>query len=86
MPNEGSALRPGAFAKAEIVLAGGVRVITVPATSVVTTLADEKRINTFMRLGSPSVAARLREKFPELPQQPDAKMVFTKLRQLRNSW
>jgi hydroxyacylglutathione hydrolase len=39
-----------------------------------------------MRLGSPSVAARLREKFPELPPQPDAKTVFTRLRQLRNSW
>src|SRR4051812_29797349 len=31
-----------------------------PATSIVTTLADEKRINTFMRLSSPSVAAHLR--------------------------
>jgi len=52
----------------------------------VTTLADEKRINTFMRLESPSVIARLREDFPELPQQPDAKTVFTKLRELRNKW
>src|SRR5256885_570050 len=42
-----------------------------PATSVVTTLADEKRINTFMRLSSPGVAARLREDFPDLPEQPD---------------
>jgi hydroxyacylglutathione hydrolase len=57
-----------------------------PATSIVTTLADEKRINTFMRLSSPSVAARLREDFPELPAQPDPKAVFTRLRQLRNKW
>jgi hydroxyacylglutathione hydrolase len=57
-----------------------------PATSIVTTLADEKKINTFMRLSSPSVAARLREDFPDLPERPDAKTVFTRLRQLRNKW
>jgi hydroxyacylglutathione hydrolase len=57
-----------------------------PATSIVTTLAQEKQINTFMRLSSPSVAARLREDFPDLPPQPDAKTVFTRLRQLRNKW
>ncbi len=57
-----------------------------PATSVVTTLAQEKEHNTFFRLTSPSVIARLRESFPELPEFPDAKMVFTKLRELRNKW
>lgn len=57
-----------------------------PATSLVTTLADEKRINTFMRLGSPGVIARLRQEFPDLPERPDAKTVFTKLRELRNKW
>ncbi len=57
-----------------------------PATSVVTTLADEKRINTFMRLDSPGVIARLRQEFPELGEQPDPKAVFRKLRELRNTW
>jgi hydroxyacylglutathione hydrolase len=57
-----------------------------PAKSALNTLADEKRINTFMRLNSPGVIARLREDFPELPEQPDAKTVFTKLRELRNKW
>ena len=57
-----------------------------PATSAVTTLADEKCINTFMRLSSPGVIARLREDFPDLPEQPDAKTVFTRLRELRNKW
>lgn len=52
----------------------------------VTTLGLEKEINTFFRLQSPSVIAALREKFPELPEQPDAKTVFLKLRELRNSW
>ena len=57
-----------------------------PATSAVTTLQQEKQINTFLRLTSPSVIARLRENFPDLPEQPDAKTVFVKLRELRNAW
>ena len=54
--------------------------------ALVTTLALEKEINTFFRLQSPSVIARLREAFPDLPDRPDAKTVFLKLRELRNSW
>ncbi len=57
-----------------------------PATSRVTTLDEEKRINTFLRLTSPSVIAALRQEFPDLPEQPDPKTVFVKLRQLRNKW
>ena len=30
--------------------------------------------------------AQLRQSFPDLPEQPDAKTVFVKLRELRNSW
>ncbi len=57
-----------------------------PATSVVTTLKDEKEFNAFFRLTSPSLIASLRESFPDLPEHPDARTVFVKLRQLRNSW
>jgi hydroxyacylglutathione hydrolase len=57
-----------------------------PATARVTTLQEEKEINTFLRLTSPSVIAALREAFPELPEQPDPKTVFVKLRELRNKW
>ncbi len=57
-----------------------------PGKAKVTTLALEKEINTFFRLHSPSVIARLREAFPDLPEQPDEKTVFVKLRELRNSW
>lgn len=57
-----------------------------PATSVVTTIGEEKTFNTFFRLGSASVIARLREAFPDLPALPDAKTVFTRLRELRNKW
>jgi len=42
VPNEKAALRPGAFAKADIVLAGDVRVVTVPATALVTFAGVEK--------------------------------------------
>ncbi len=57
-----------------------------PARSAVTTLAEEKRFNTFFRLGSASLIAKLRESFPDLPERPDARTVFLKLRELRNSW
>ncbi|MDX1498692.1 MAG: hydroxyacylglutathione hydrolase [Woeseiaceae bacterium] len=52
----------------------------------VTTMADERAINTFFRLDSPSVVARLREDFPEIGSAPDPKTVFLKLRELRNRW
>lgn len=57
-----------------------------PAQALVTTLGQEKEINTFFRLHSPSVIARLREAFPDLPEAPDAETVFVKLRELRNKW
>jgi hydroxyacylglutathione hydrolase len=57
-----------------------------PAAAAVTTLAVEKRINTFLRLQSPAVIARLRASFPDLPEHPDARTVFVKLRELRNRW
>lgn len=57
-----------------------------PAAAHVTTLGEEKRINTFLRLRSPAVIAALREAFPDLPEQPDPKTVFVKLRELRNRW
>ena len=57
-----------------------------PATSVVTTLAEERGFNTFFRLQNAEVVAELRKSFADLPAQPDAKTVFTKLRELRNAW
>ncbi len=57
-----------------------------PSAAYVCTLATEMEVNPFFRLGSPTVIARLRESFPELPDAPDARTVFTKLRELRNGW
>jgi hydroxyacylglutathione hydrolase len=52
----------------------------------VTTLGQEKRINAFFRLQNPKIIARLRERFPDLGEAPDARTVFLKLRELRNTW
>lgn len=57
-----------------------------PNAALVSTLAMEKEINTFFRLHSPTVIARLREEFSDLPDEVDPKTVFLKLRELRNSW
>ncbi len=60
--------------------------VSDPAAAPVTTLADERRINTFLRLDSPVVIERLRETFPALEPKPDARTVFLRLRELRNRW
>ncbi|WP_422366027.1 hydroxyacylglutathione hydrolase [Pelagibius sp.] len=57
-----------------------------PDAALISTLGQEKTINTFFRLQSPTVIARLREVFPDLSETPSAKEVFLKLRELRNSW
>ena len=57
-----------------------------PNNAYVSTLEVEGEINTFFRLTSPTVIAKLREAFPDLPEKPDQRTVFLKLRELRNSW
>ncbi len=52
----------------------------------VSTMALEKEINTFFRLQNPSVIKALQEKFSDVPENPDPKTVFLKLRELRNDW
>jgi len=57
-----------------------------PSRAYVSTLAVEREINTFFRLTSPGVIAKLRETFPDLPDKLDPRTVFLKLRELRNKW
>jgi hydroxyacylglutathione hydrolase len=57
-----------------------------PNAALISTLGLEKEINTFFRLHSPSVIAKLRDAFPDLPEEPEPRVVFLKLRDLRNSW
>lgn len=59
---------------------------TAPLALPLTTLADEKRFNTFFRLGNAEIIAGLRGKFPELPEAPGPREVFIRLRELRNKW
>jgi hydroxyacylglutathione hydrolase len=57
-----------------------------PNAALVSTLGMEKEINTFFRLRSPTVIARLQDAFPDLSENPDPRTVFVKLRELRNNW
>jgi hydroxyacylglutathione hydrolase len=52
----------------------------------VTTLGEERQFNTFLRLQNPTVLARLRERFADIGDRPDAKTVFLRLRELRDKW
>lgn len=52
----------------------------------ITTLGDERRINAFFRLKSPSLIAALRLKCRDLPENPSEREVFLALRELRNHW
>lgn len=51
-----------------------------------TTLGEEKRFNTFFRLGNAEIIEGLRAQFADLPQQPTPREVFVALRALRNKW
>ncbi len=57
-----------------------------PGRAMVTTLELEREVNTFFRLSNPTIIQKLCEQFPDLPESPDRKTVFLKLRELRNSW
>jgi len=59
---------------------------TPPLSMPVTTLAEERRFNTFLRLDNPGIIEGLRREFPQLPPQPAAREVFVRLRELRNGW
>jgi hydroxyacylglutathione hydrolase len=74
---------PGNAAAAALLLAARNQ---DPAAAIVTTLADEKKINAFLRLQEPAIVAGLSEHFPGLGATPAARAVFLALRELRNSW
>ena len=57
-----------------------------PDDALVTSLAQEREINTFFRLQSPSVIRRLQDNYSDIPDDPEPREVFLRLRELRNSW
>lgn len=52
----------------------------------VSTLGLEKQVNSFFRLNNPTIISLLQSEFSDMPENPSAKAVFLKLRQLRNQW
>ena len=57
-----------------------------PANALVTTINQEKEVNTFFRLQNPEIIERIRLQFPSVGETPDMSTVFLKLRELRNNW
>lgn len=57
-----------------------------PHEAYVSTMGDERKINSFLRLGSPSIINELRKRFPKMSENPSQKEVFIALRDLRNDW
>ena len=57
-----------------------------PENALITTLAQERSINTFFRLDSPTVIERLQILYPDMGNRPSEREVFLKLRELRNNW
>jgi hydroxyacylglutathione hydrolase len=57
-----------------------------PNDAHITTLREEREINVFFRLRSPTIVRRLAQAFPEIGSDSDERTVFLKLRELRNSW
>ncbi len=57
-----------------------------PHNAYVSSMKDERKINTFLRLTNRSVIENLRKHFPDLSENPTQKEVFLALRELRNHW
>lgn len=57
-----------------------------PGNALITSLAQEREVNTFFRLDQPSIIAKLQQEYPDIGDAPDEKTVFLKLRELRNRW
>ena len=60
--------------------------ISDPNNPMVSTLGLEKKINTFFRLQNPQIVSYLKKVFPDMPENPEPKDVFMRLRLLRNKW
>lgn len=57
-----------------------------PHDAYVSTMADERKINSFLRLRNPSIIKELQKSFANMSKDPDEREVFLALRELRNHW
>jgi len=52
----------------------------------ISNMADERKINSFLRLENSAMINQLRKKFPEMSEFPSKKEIFLALRNLRDNW
>lgn len=57
-----------------------------PHKAYVTSIAQEKLINSFFRLNNPNIIKQLKKSVPDFPDNPTERQVFIALRTLRNVW
>jgi len=57
-----------------------------PHNAYITTMADERRINSFFRLSNPAIIQKLQNEDCAISDQPEPREIFKALRQLRNHW
>ncbi|PHZ84881.1 hydroxyacylglutathione hydrolase [Paremcibacter congregatus] len=57
-----------------------------PHNAYITTMAEERRINSFFRLDSPVIIDKLKSEDPDFSAAPSPRDVFTALRARRNTW
>lgn len=57
-----------------------------PHNAYITTMADERRINSFFRLTSPAIIQKLKAEDSAISDNPEPREIFKALRQLRNYW
>ncbi|MDG1995883.1 MAG: hydroxyacylglutathione hydrolase [Emcibacteraceae bacterium] len=57
-----------------------------PHNAYVTSMADERKINSFLRLKNEAIIEELQRIFPNISKRPNEKEVFLALRELRDNW
>lgn len=57
-----------------------------PHNAFVSTMKDERKINSFLRLQNETIIEELKKSFPNMSKTPNEKEVFLALRELRNDW
>ncbi|NOZ66888.1 MAG: hydroxyacylglutathione hydrolase [Alphaproteobacteria bacterium] len=57
-----------------------------PHDAYITTMADERRINSFFRLENPAIIKKLKSENTKISDTPKPREIFKALRELRNHW
>lgn len=57
-----------------------------PHNAYITTMSDERRINSFFRLTNPDIIQKLQQENSQISENPEPREIFKALRQLRNHW